>query len=52
MMLGHLGEGRAAKRIRTAIDQLVNAGRVLTPDLRGTATTTEVANAICRALAA
>ena len=51
MMLEHLGEGKAAARLMRAIEQ-VTAQRVFTPDLGGKATTRDVTEAVCAALAA
>ena len=45
-MLDHLGEPTAAARIVTGIEAHVEAGRVLTRDLGGTATTEDVAREI------
>jgi isocitrate dehydrogenase (NAD+) len=50
MMLAHIGEDAAATRIRTALDRVLAAGAPRTRDLGGTATTTEFADAVCRAL--
>jgi isocitrate dehydrogenase (NAD+) len=50
MMLRHIGEDTAAARIRTAVDGVLAEGRVRTRDLGGSATTTEYAEAVCRAL--
>ena len=50
MMLDHLGERDAAARIRAALDRVLTDGRVRTRDLGGTATTTEFADAIGRAI--
>ena len=52
MMLDHLGERDAAARIRAALDRVLTDGRVRTRDLGGTATTTEFADAIGRAIGA
>ena len=46
MMLDHLGHPEAARAIITAIDTVVAEGKVLTRDLGGKATTTEVGKAI------
>jgi tartrate dehydrogenase/decarboxylase/D-malate dehydrogenase len=51
LMLEHLGEGRAAARLMTAIEKTTADGRCLTPDLGGTASTREVTDAVCEALA-
>jgi isocitrate dehydrogenase (NAD+) len=50
MMLDHIGERAAAERIRTALSNVLAAGRVRTHDLGGTASTTEFTDAICREL--
>jgi len=50
MMLDHLGEQSAASRLMSAIEAVTRA-RVFTPDLGGTATTREVTQAVCAALA-
>jgi tartrate dehydrogenase/decarboxylase/D-malate dehydrogenase len=52
MMLEHLGEPAAAGRIVEAIEQVVSAGQVRTPDLGGSSTTREVTTAIAGALEA
>jgi len=46
MMLEHLGEARAAERIRGAVNAILGEGRTLTRDLGGTAGTTQIAEAI------
>jgi tartrate dehydrogenase/decarboxylase/D-malate dehydrogenase len=50
MMLDHLGERTAHDRIVAAIETVVAAGQVQTPDLGGDATTKELAAAIGEAL--
>jgi isocitrate dehydrogenase (NAD+) len=50
MMLDHIGERAPAGRIRTALSNVLAAGRVRTHDLGGTASTTEFTDAICREL--
>jgi isocitrate dehydrogenase (NAD+) len=50
LMLRHVDEGGAADRIVAALGRVLTDGTIRTPDLRGTATTTEFADAICRAL--
>lgn len=47
LMLDFLGEGRAARMVMEGIARTVIAGRALTPDLGGSARTTEVGDAIC-----
>lgn len=49
MMLEHLGESAAAGRLMAAIEAVTASG-LCTPDLGGTARTTEVAAAVCAAL--
>jgi isocitrate dehydrogenase (NAD+) len=51
MMLRHLGERDAAARIESAVDRVLLDGHIRTPDLGGTATTTEFGGAIAAALA-
>ena len=46
MMLDHLGAGAAADWVRAAVRRVIADGRPLTPDLGGTAGTTEVAEAV------
>ncbi|MFQ3598486.1 MAG: isocitrate dehydrogenase (NAD(+)) [Chloroherpetonaceae bacterium] len=48
MMLEHLGEIKAAERIMNAVYRVLGEGKVLTPDLRGDATTTQYADEIVR----
>jgi tartrate dehydrogenase/decarboxylase/D-malate dehydrogenase len=51
MMLEHLGERGAGERLMAAIGRVTGAGHALTPDLGGRATTAEVTDAVCAALA-
>jgi isocitrate dehydrogenase (NAD+) len=46
MMLDHLGEQKAADRVRNAVHTVLKEGQKLTRDLGGTAGTTEIAEAI------
>src|ERR1700751_296126 len=46
LMLGHLGQKAMHDRILGAIERVVGSGKMLTPDLGGHATTTDVAAAI------
>jgi isocitrate dehydrogenase (NAD+) len=46
MMLDHLGEADAAARLRGAIDRVLTAGKHVTRDLGGHASTTEMGRAI------
>ena len=50
MMLDHLGETGSAARLHRAIERLAGQGTALPPDLGGTATTDEVADAVIVAL--
>jgi isocitrate dehydrogenase (NAD+) len=49
-LLESVGQTDAARRILTAVEQVLTAGRVRTPDLGGQATTTEMADAIIATL--
>jgi isocitrate dehydrogenase (NAD+) len=46
MMLEHLGEKKAAGRVRAAVNAVLREGKTLTRDLGGQAGTTEIAEAI------
>lgn len=46
MMLEYIGENSAAKKIEQALFDVLKEGKVLTPDLKGSATTQEFTNAI------
>ncbi|MBI3402883.1 MAG: isocitrate dehydrogenase (NAD(+)) [Acidobacteria bacterium] len=50
MMLRHIDEGNAADRIMQAVRAVLSARRVRTRDLGGTASTSEFADAVCRAI--
>ena len=50
MMLEHMGRTDCAANIRRAVDQVLTEGKVKTPDLGGTATTTQYQEAIIRRL--
>jgi tartrate dehydrogenase/decarboxylase/D-malate dehydrogenase len=50
MMLEHLGEAAAAAAVLKAIEAVTAQARVTTPDMGGTATTQQVADAIAAAL--
>ena len=50
MMLRHVGEPAAASAVEGAVDAVLAAGAVRTPDLGGSATTAEVAEAIAAAV--
>jgi isocitrate dehydrogenase (NAD+) len=49
LMLVHIGERTAAEAVMTALRQVLAAGEVRTRDLGGTASTSEFADAVCRA---
>jgi isocitrate dehydrogenase (NAD+) len=51
LMLRYLGENAAADRIMAAVERVLIAGVSRTRDLGGTASTSEFADAVCRALA-
>ncbi|MFB3817244.1 MAG: isocitrate/isopropylmalate dehydrogenase family protein [Candidatus Methylomirabilales bacterium] len=51
MLLGHLGEAQAERRIWTAVGRVLKEGRWLTPDLGGRARTGEMARAIIAEMA-
>jgi tartrate dehydrogenase/decarboxylase/D-malate dehydrogenase len=51
LMLEHLGEPGAARQLMGAIERTLAAGDVLTPDLGGRATTTEVTQRVCALIA-
>ncbi|KAG6844113.1 hypothetical protein H0H87_009719 [Tephrocybe sp. NHM501043] len=48
LMLRHLGYTKGADRLDTAVDQVIREGTTLTPDLKGTSSTTEVLNAVLK----
>jgi tartrate dehydrogenase/decarboxylase/D-malate dehydrogenase len=50
MMLEHLGEPSAAKRLMTAVERVTAAGEVMPADLGGSATTDEIVEAVCEAV--
>jgi isocitrate dehydrogenase (NAD+) len=45
-MLGHVGRGGPARRLREAVDRTLREDRVRTPDLGGGASTDDLAKAI------
>jgi tartrate dehydrogenase/decarboxylase/D-malate dehydrogenase len=51
LMLEHLGEAAAARRLMRAIERVTADKRLHTPDLGGTATTEQVTAAVCEAVA-
>jgi tartrate dehydrogenase/decarboxylase/D-malate dehydrogenase len=52
MMLEHLGEAEAARRVMQAIEHVTANPKLHTRDLGGTATTAEVTKAVCAEIAA
>ena len=50
LMLEHLGEVEAGRRLMGAIEKVTGEGKTLTPDLGGTASTGEVTDAVIAAL--
>ena len=48
MMMDYLGESEAAVKIEKAITDVLAEGKVLTADLGGTATTSQIADAIAK----
>jgi isocitrate dehydrogenase (NAD+) len=50
LMLGHIGEDAAADRLMKALATVLTTGRIRTRDLGGSASTTEFADAICKAI--
>ena len=50
LMLHHIGETAAADRIMAALGAVLTAGQIRTRDLGGAATTTDFADAVCRAV--
>jgi tartrate dehydrogenase/decarboxylase/D-malate dehydrogenase len=50
MMLEHLGQGEAARRLMRAVELVTERGEVLPPDLGGSASTAEVTEAVIAAL--
>ena len=50
LMLDHLGQTKPAAAIQGAVAAVLKAGKVRTPDLGGTATTTQMADAVLAAL--
>jgi tartrate dehydrogenase/decarboxylase/D-malate dehydrogenase len=52
MLLEHLGESAAARRLMAAIEQVTADPALHTGDLGGTATTAQVTAAVCARIAA
>jgi tartrate dehydrogenase/decarboxylase/D-malate dehydrogenase len=51
MMLEHLGEGSAARRLMRAVERVTADKALHTPDLGGAATTRQVTDAVIAAIA-
>ena len=51
LMLRHLDEDAVADRVMTALSRVLTEKRTVTRDLGGTATTSDFADAVCRAIA-
>jgi tartrate dehydrogenase/decarboxylase/D-malate dehydrogenase len=51
LMLDHLGQTKSAAHLQRAIAKVLKDGKTRTPDLGGTATTTQMADAVLAALA-
>jgi tartrate dehydrogenase/decarboxylase/D-malate dehydrogenase len=52
MLLEHLGEPQAARRLMDAIEQVTSDRQLHTRDLGGSASTAQVTRAVCRQLEA
>jgi len=50
LMLRHIGEDATATRVMAALSRVLLTGTARTRDLGGTASTSEFADAVCRAL--
>ena len=50
MMLDHLGERSAAQAVNAAVERVLSAGEVATPDLGGKSTTADLGTAVAAAL--
>ncbi|KAG6841321.1 hypothetical protein C0991_012320 [Blastosporella zonata] len=48
LMLRHLGYTKGADRLDAAVDQVIREGTTLTPDLKGTSSTTQVLDAVLK----
>ena len=48
--MGTMRQSTAAKKITSAVERVLNAGKISTPDLGGTATTAEMTDAIVKAM--
>ena len=49
-MLRHLGYIKGADRLDTAVDEVIREGQILTPDLKGKSSTSEVLGAVLKKL--
>ena len=49
-MLDHLGLTPSADAVRAAVSKVLAAGKVKTPDLGGTSTTTQMGDAVVEAI--
>lgn len=52
MLLDHIGQSEAARRVRAAVDEALSDPRCLTADLGGTAKTSDLTDALCGAVQA
>jgi isocitrate dehydrogenase (NAD+) len=50
-MLEHVGLGQLARQLRTAITETLNTDHICTRDLKGTASTSQFADAVVRRIA-
>ncbi len=50
LLLDHLGQAKAAAAVQNAVASVLKAGKVRTPDLGGSATTTQMADAVLAAV--
>jgi len=50
MLLDHIGEAAAARRVRAAVDRVLSEPDRLTPDLGGSASTVELTQTLCTAV--
>jgi len=48
LMLRHLGYTKGADRLDTAVEGVIREGHILTPDLKGKSSTTEVLEAVLK----
>ena len=50
LMLDHLGLAKSAQAVRDAVAKVLAEGKVKTPDLGGTGTTTQMGDAVVEAV--